>query len=246
MLVGMLDRARIEAVVFDIGGVFLVPNGPSVRTWFGEEGIVVAGDDDAYLRAHYEGVRALAVLEDGAETDPAFWRHYDRAYLGAIGVTEDRLEEAHAAFSRFAATPALKLWSGVVAHNVEGFTRIVESGVPTAIVSNNDGTAEAQLLEHRICQVGPGELPSVACIVDSTVVGVSKPDPAIFRPALAALGVAAAQALYVGDTVHADVAGARAAGLQVAQLDPYDLHVDFDHDRFPDVGALADWLLEGG
>lgn len=240
----MLDRARVHAVVFDIGGVFLVPNGRSVRTWFGDAGFAVAGDDDAYLRAHYEGVRALAALEAGLETDPAFWRHYDRAYLGAIGVTEDRLDEAHAAFTRFAATPALKLWSGVVAHNVAGFVRIVESGMPTAIVSNNDGTAEAQLLEHGICQVGAGDLPQVACIVDSTLVGVSKPDPAIFAPALEALDVAADRALYVGDTVHADVAGARAAGLQVAQLDPYDLHVDFDHARFPDVGALADWLLE--
>jgi hypothetical protein len=47
----------------------------------------------------------------------------------------------------------------------------------------------------------------------------------------------------VGDTVHADVLGASAAGIPVAQLDPYDLHLDFDHARFPDLEAVADWLL---
>ena len=49
--------------------------------------------------------------------------------------------------------------------------------------------------------------------------------------------------LYVGDTVHADVRGAQAAGMPVVQLDPYDLHADFDHLRLPTVAALADLLL---
>jgi putative hydrolase of the HAD superfamily len=246
----MLDRSAVEAVVFDIGGVFLIPHGPSIRDWFDREGFAVALDDDTYHRAHYEGVRALAGLVQGieaasADSDPAFWRHYDRAYLAAIGVPEDRLDQAGELFTRLFTEPVLKMWSGVIHANVAGFARIVESGMAVAIVSNNDGTAEAQLLEHGICQVGPGALPAVVCVVDSTVHGVAKPHPAIFTPALEALGVAAAHALYVGDTVHADVAGARAAGMQVAQLDPYDLHTDFDHARFPDVQALADWLLDG-
>ena len=71
---------------------------------------------------------------------------------------------------------------------------------------------------------------------------VAKPDPAIFAPALAALDTDPARTLYVGDTVHADVLGATAAGLPVVQLDPLDLHRDHDHWRLPDVGALADHL----
>jgi FMN hydrolase / 5-amino-6-(5-phospho-D-ribitylamino)uracil phosphatase len=50
-------------------------------------------------------------------------------------------------------------------------------------------------------------------IIDSAEVGVCKPDPAIFRLALARLGVAPADALFVGDSVPRDMAGARAAGL---------------------------------
>ena len=56
-------------------------------------------------------------------------------------------------------------------------------------------------------------------------------------------GTDPARTLYVGDTVHADVRGAQAAGMPVVQLDPYDLHADFDHLRLPTVAALADLLL---
>ena len=43
--------------------------------------------------------------------------------------------------------------------------------------------------------------------------GIRKPDPAIFRHALAALGVSASEAIHVGDDFGADIEGARAAGL---------------------------------
>lgn len=240
----MLDRSTIDAVVFDIGGVFLIPHGPSVRAWLDAAGHVVAVDDDVYHRAHYEGVAALAAIAGTAgETDPAFWGHYDRAYLTAVGIPAEALEAAHGDFGRLFTESTENLWRGVIEANVTAFARIAASSLKVGVVSNNDGSAEAQMLEYGVCQVGPGPLPSVLCIVDSTVLGVAKPDPAIFAPALEALGTAPERTLYVGDTVHADVAGARAGGLQVVQLDPYDLHVDYDHDRFPDVATLADWLL---
>ncbi len=59
-------------------------------------------------------------------------------------------------------------------------------------------------------------------VVDSAVVGVAKPDPAIFSIALDALGVPASRTvLYVGDSLRYDVAGAVAAGLQPVHLDPH-------------------------
>lgn len=51
--------------------------------------------------------------------------------------------------------------------------------------------------------------------------GVAKPDPRAFEAALSALGVPAAEAVYVGDDPDRDLAGARAAGLQI--LDARDL-----------------------
>ena len=50
-------------------------------------------------------------------------------------------------------------------------------------------------------------------VVVSGDVGVKKPDPAIFVPALEQTGLVAAEALFVGDSPEDDIAGARAAGL---------------------------------
>ena len=43
--------------------------------------------------------------------------------------------------------------------------------------------------------------------------GVAKPDPEIFREALRLAGVKQEEAIFVGDSVEFDMAGARAAGI---------------------------------
>jgi HAD superfamily hydrolase (TIGR01549 family) len=51
-------------------------------------------------------------------------------------------------------------------------------------------------------------------LVDSVEVGCEKPDPRIFQHALSALGVSAAAATFVGDSLPRDMAGARAVGMR--------------------------------
>jgi putative hydrolase of the HAD superfamily len=55
-------------------------------------------------------------------------------------------------------------------------------------------------------------------IVTSAAAGARKPDPAIFTAALRIAGCTAAEALHVGDSDE-DVAGARAAGIDVVRID---------------------------
>jgi putative hydrolase of the HAD superfamily len=50
-------------------------------------------------------------------------------------------------------------------------------------------------------------------VVTSAQVGAAKPEPEVFRAALALLDISAGEALHVGDDPHLDVAGARAAGV---------------------------------
>jgi len=59
---------------------------------------------------------------------------------------------------------------------------------------------------------GIGQLCDV--IVDSTNVGHVKPDPLIFRFALDALAITPADAIFVGDSLPRDMAGARAVGMR--------------------------------
>jgi putative hydrolase of the HAD superfamily len=64
----------------------------------------------------------------------------------------------------------------------------------------------------------------VGVVLDSAVVGVSKPDPRIFALALDALGVpqsASGTVVHVGDSLRYDVTGAIAAGVRPLHLDPY-------------------------
>jgi putative hydrolase of the HAD superfamily len=55
-------------------------------------------------------------------------------------------------------------------------------------------------------------------VLASGAEGVSKPDPAFFRLAAARAGVPPGEALMIGDSYRADVAGARSAGMEAILL----------------------------
>lgn len=245
-----IDPSTVRAVVFDIGGVFLIPHHERIRPALADAGIHVPADDDAFHRAHHVAVHAIAeaVRNDGLEATEASldtWRVYDAAFFSTAGVPEEQIEAASDVREQQRRRGVSGVWVYPLLSNIAAFARIAAErpDLERAIVSNNDGSAEQQMLDHQVCQVGPGALPEVAMVIDSGAIGVAKPDPAIFDPVLEGLHAAPEEILYVGDTYQSDVLGARAAGLQVVQLDPYDLHHDYDHGRVPDVAALADALI---
>lgn len=100
------------------------------------------------------------------------------------------------------------------------------------LVSNFDG----RLI--RICE-GLGIAGSFDAIVMSGRAGFAKPDPRIFGIALVQLGVAAAQAIHIGDSEREDVAGAHAAGLRAILIQRAGV-VSSDADRVYDLRQLAD------
>ena len=195
------------------------------------------------MHAIAEAVRAEALepLEASAQT----WRVYDAAYFQAAGVPDEHIGAASEARHSQRQQGVSSVWVYPLTVNISAFARVMTErpDLERAIVSNNDGSAQQQMLDHNVCQVGPGPLPEVAMVIDSAVIGVAKPDPAIFAPVLDGLRADPQEILYVGDTYQSDVLGARAAGLQVVQLDPYDLHGEYDHARVPDLAALADVLI---
>jgi putative hydrolase of the HAD superfamily len=81
-----------------------------------------------------------------------------------------------------------------------------ELGIRTVVVSNWDASLHERLAETGLAPLVDGALASAE-------VGAAKPERAIFAAALAVAGVPAQDAWHVGDTVEADVDGARAAGL---------------------------------
>jgi putative hydrolase of the HAD superfamily len=87
---------------------------------------------------------------------------------------------------------------------------LAAAGVGAAVVSNWDCSLPETLAAAGI---------EVGHVVASGSSGSSKPDPAIFRAALDALGVEPGSALHVGDTEETDGVGARAAGIDVRIID---------------------------
>ena len=232
-----IDISRVEAVLFDVGGVFFIPSHVVLRPLLADLS-VDAPDDDTFRRAHYTGIRHL---EEELEDD-AFWSGYNARYVESLGIIEDdrpRVAEAiHGVW-----LSGMRLWTWVQDDAVSALARISKVR-RVGIVSNADGTVERDLQRFGVCQVGDGTGTRVEVIVDSTVVGVSKPDPAIFRHALEPMNLQPEQCLYVGDSYRYDVIGATRAGLQAVHYDPYELHDGAAHARARSLDLLAD-LLEG-
>jgi putative hydrolase of the HAD superfamily len=232
-----VDRSDVDAVLFDMGGIFFLPDPGRVRVALAASGHDAPRDDAPFHRAHFVAVHAYDHSADAPET----WDAYLVAYLVALGVDQDRVHEIAPAVEPIWLDPASDHWIWVQPDAVS-MLQTIGRRLPVAIVSNSDGSAEACLRDGAICQVGPGPGVEVPIVVDSHLVGIRKPDPAIFEPALAAVGVAPGRALYVGDTVKNDVDGARAAGLHPVHYDPYDLYPGAAHDRVRSLLAVADHL----
>jgi putative hydrolase of the HAD superfamily len=228
---------RTEAVLLDLGGVFYLPDHERMRTALARLG--VDADPGHLDRAHYLGVAGidahLAALPEETQHDHRVWYAYNRSYAAAVGVAEDRFEHAMAVLLEEFGRGGV--WTREIPGARDALRAIAATGVAIAIVSNADGTVERQLRDDGICQVGPGAGVEIGAVLDSSVVGVSKPDPAIFHLALERLGVAPDRAIHVGDMPAADVAGALAAGVRPVLVDPYGHHDDADYER---VGSLAD------
>jgi len=85
-------------------------------------------------------------------------------------------------------------------------------GVRVGVVTNGWGDLQPTCVE--VC----GLSGLIDDLVISKVVGLGKPDPAIYRLALDRLGVRADQAWFVGDSPRNDIAGPQAVGLRAAWL----------------------------
>jgi len=213
--------AAIEAVLLDVGGVFALPHPDMVRAALG-----VDFDEEGAARSHYAGGAAIDGLR-GKE-----WDAYFTAYALEAGVPAARLRVVLPALrDAFRAPDDVDVWSLFVPTAVDALKRLYRTGVALAVVSNSDGTVERLLRDNGVCQVGKGDGTCVSVVVDSGAVGSEKPEPGIFTHALDVLGVEPDRAVHVGDMVHADVVGARAAGVRPLHFDPYEFCPLDDHEH---------------
>jgi len=190
-------------VLFDALGtlVYLEPPAPRLRALLAEQGVVVgeeraqegvAAEIDYYLAHHVEAGTpgALEALRGRCAA----------VMSAAIGVPVER--ETMLASLRF----------GVFEDAEPTLRELRARGVRLVVASNWDCSLPERLEEAGLLSLLHGA-------AASAVAGAAKPDPAVFRAALALAGVGAGEALHVGDSFEADVLGARAAGVEAVLVD---------------------------
>jgi putative hydrolase of the HAD superfamily len=219
------DRPPVRAILLDAGGVLLFPSPGLLLPPLHAAGLEPSLAD--LQRAHY---RTMADCDEPARTAPGteWWREYLRDFAAACGVPAAQVD---AVVGDIVGLTDGFAWTHVGPGVGEALRGIAALDLPVGIVSNSTGEVEQALRRLDVCYA-PGAdevLPeargvNVGAVLDSAVVGVSKPDPRIFTLALDALGLPDADRstiVHVGDSLRYDVTGALAAGIRPLHLDPH-------------------------
>ena len=192
---------RIDALIFDFGGVFI----PSPYPFFESIGAEM-GAGPGQINEIVFG----SLAEDGDHP-------YHRLERGEIPLQQARDEILHRGralydlevdiFQMFARMP-----SGVHHQLVDRVKELKRDGYPTAMITNN---IREYANEWRAL-LPVGELFDV--VVDSSQVGMRKPNPAIFRLTLERLGGLAPESTVFLDDSEGNVNSARSMGMQAIHV----------------------------
>jgi len=231
MLHPSLDGAR--ACVFDAGGTLVHPDWPRL-VGLAAETCGRSFEAAQLERAFKEMLREVGVEmqregyvmpEDQKRPHWTFRRTYR-----SLGLDDEACERV---VERLAAAHAERhVWCGLDPDAPRVVAELRRRGLRLAVISNTEDGRLADAL------AAAGLADRFDLLVDSHLVGLSKPDPAVFRYALGRLGVEAGEAAFVGDSYAYDALPARAAGLRAVLLDPLDLHPESVCPRIRRLGEL--------
>ena len=195
--------ADLDCVTIDAYGTLLALENPvpALESGLRRHGVARSSDEiTTALKAEIDYYSERA--SEGRDTDSLARLRRDSCdlFLGSLAVEldpEDFLPDFVASL-RFRVEPGA----------IDGL-RLLQSGGPAlAVVSNWDCSLEQRLEEA-------GLLGFFDCVVSSARLGVSKPDPRLFRSALEQLSAAPERSLHIGDS-ESDREGALAAGMGFA------------------------------
>lgn len=219
--------ARFDAVLFDAGGVLVLPDptvlAPLLAPYGGDRSI------ESHRRAHYAAMAA----KSRQRADEADWDAYNVTYVEMVGCRAEIRDHAVEVLDH---TRTPFLWRWAIPETLTALAKLAAAGVPIGVVSNASGQIERVLRHAEICTIDGGCGVQVRVIVDSHVVGVAKPDPRIFDHALVHFTEFDRDRIaYVGDSVTMDVDSATGAGLHPLLLDPY---ADHDGAAYETIGSV--------
>jgi putative hydrolase of the HAD superfamily len=202
----------IRAIFFDAGNTLIHMDYGAIASELARRGVQADAAD--VQRAEWRArVRLDASFGRGTSTESSdTGDRYLRYLLDELQVHDTAVVAALSAWRRGYNAP-VGLWTEGEPEAEAALTLARARGLRTACISNSNGTVAAILESLGLAR-------HLDFVIDSSQVGVEKPDPRIFHLALERAGVAADEAVYVGDLYSVDVVGARAAGLSAILMDP--------------------------
>ncbi len=198
----------VRAVLFDLDDTLFDHfscSRAALRAVHASDAGLAAVPFEALERRHAELLEQLHadVMIGRTAIDDARRERFRRLY-GAAGLSPDEaLVSATASAYKQAYLDARRAMAGAAA-----LLPLVKARARVGVVSNN--RLDEQREKLRECALEP----FIDALVVSEELGVSKPDPRIFRVALERVGAAANETVMLGDSWTADVAGARACGIR--------------------------------
>jgi HAD superfamily hydrolase (TIGR01509 family) len=221
----------IGGVFFDAGNTIVFPDYSIYRGIAASLGVEVSTSDVVRAEAVARSAFDRAVASSPGRDVTGFWSIYYTPFYERLGVAPESIPAAIEK-TRQANHEGLGIWR----IPVDGFDETMDEldlrGLVVGIISNSDGR-----LEDRLDEIGIRD--RFDFVIDSAVVGVSKPHPRIFELALEASGLAPSEAAYVGDYYEVDVVGARGVGMAPVLFDPYGAYGDVDCEVISRLGETV-------
>jgi len=189
------DRHPLRAVIFDLDNT-LLDRSAAHRGWLDA---LAAARPDVFPPARWAEDRARLIAADGLGYTSRS-EYFARLLAWHPGLPAELRERCRAEMFRHV-RPAPEVHALLDALGARFRLGLVTNGHPVS----QRGKLRAADLERRF---------AAAATVVTGELGVHKPDPRAFQPVIEALGVAPAEAVYVGDNPTHDVVGARQVGLR--------------------------------
>jgi putative hydrolase of the HAD superfamily len=198
-----VSRQRVRAVFFDVGGTLLRPH-PSVGAIYasvaGRHGIVTTAHEmERAFRQSWTALKRPGLTVSCKD----WWRELVFRTLG-----QDNQACFEELFQAFADPRAWHVFPDVEDTLREAHVR----GLHVGVISNWDERLQPLLADLGLAR-------HFDSITISCEVGAEKPDRRMFHAALRAAGVAAGEAIHIGDNDNEDVRGAEAVGMRAVLVE---------------------------
>jgi putative hydrolase of the HAD superfamily len=211
MIGPVMGRRGVRAIVFDAGHTLLEMDYARLTAYLASRGhdLGQAAVTEAERRAR---VRLDTERAAQASRERTGEGRYVRYLTEHLGITDDAERRAIAEWRRGFNVP-IGLCHQADGEASKALQRARAAGLVVGVISNSNGSVK------RALEIA-GLAPHLDFVIDSSVVGISKPDPRIFELGRQAAGTTPEQTVYVGDSYFVDVVGARQAGLGAVLFDP--------------------------